>query len=218
MLGSLLCIAIDALQKQNSRCHCSIVWGNNATHTMKRYRVNTFHHVNTFCCRWMLLMYTIRCKWSYIEGEVLAVSHLVVSVCVCTLFCDALQNNNSQTAASQSKWCHSWGLETEKLIQPSVQTVTMINKSWHSSSSFHHVLCLLLLTSLILFPVPGIPASNHLTWVVLVLMEPVLHFSPEEIQTLHTLIAWTDIIYCLFPTSNYRALREHKVNNYPKCT
>lgn len=26
-LGSLLCIATDALQKQNSRCHCSTSWG-----------------------------------------------------------------------------------------------------------------------------------------------------------------------------------------------
>lgn len=37
-----------------------------------------------------------------------------------------------------------------------------------------------LLTSLILISIPGIPASHHLTWVVRVLMELVLHFSPTD--------------------------------------
>lgn len=37
----------------------------------------------------------------------------------------------------------------------------------------------LLLTGLILFSVPGVPASNHLTRVVRVLVELLLHFSPE---------------------------------------
>lgn len=42
-------------------------------------------------------------------------------------------------------------------------------------------------TCLILLPVPGIPASNHLTWVVFVLMQFILHLSPEKVQTLYTI-------------------------------
>lgn len=39
-----------------------------------------------------------------------------------------------------------------------------------------------LFTCLILLPVPGGPASNHLTWVVFVLMQFILHLGPERVQ------------------------------------
>lgn len=39
--------------------------------------------------------------------------------------------------------------------------------------------CVVELTGLILLPVPGVPAADHLTGVVLVLVQLVLHLGPE---------------------------------------
>lgn len=49
-----------------------------------------------------------------------------------------------------------------------------------------------LFTCLILLPVPGSPASNHLTWVVFVLVQFILHLSPEKVQTLYTVFLFIE--------------------------
>lgn len=56
-------------------------------------------------------------------------------------------------------------------------------------------------TCLILLPVPGSPASNHLTWVVFVLMQFILHLSPEKVQTCYTVFLFIEKNIPLFQMS-----------------
>lgn len=116
------------------------------------------HHPHTEWCSsstWELFMCILRCKSPQAGREVRAMTHLV------------------STCYSEAQHFHA---KLQPLTVSGVDGALKQERVWDKcdfpSSS-------LLLTGLVLLSVPRVPAPHHLTGVIRVPVEPVLHFSPE---------------------------------------